>query len=247
MRAMGPLRRPSGVESGRIRLLVPHPGQNILCFQARRDRVDRCGLQIGVAQDGRGRRKRHAGDCRDAEAVAETLREGLGPSRPASTMILVIFRWAVARDQSRRGIAGSLHRPSSAAGVDELEIADQARHFTWRSVSPVPSARLRLGLLQHEKTLRWRSAGLLRRAGNEQYVDSAHFRHASVLKHCGDNWWENGQTGSFAWMCKAPSLARHIKPISRTTSRPLAAMTVALHASFADIPCTEKSASEMKV
>ena len=50
---------------------------------------------------------------RDAEAVAEALQTGLGPSMPATSLILAIFRWAVARDQGQRGL------PAAFAGVEQ--------------------------------------------------------------------------------------------------------------------------------
>ena len=117
---------------------------------------------------------------RDAEAVPETLRAGLGPSMPASAMILAIFRWAVARDLTP-ALGAALQDPDRAslevdvpgtdgqgfgnpgagvgecegeglggevlmaAGVDKLEIADQARHFARRSVRSGPCARSGLG------------------------------------------------------------------------------------------------------
>ena len=85
---------PSGAGSGRIRLLIPHLGQKIPRLEARGE-VDRGRLQVGMARAAVivGSGTPAGGDCRDAEAVAEALRECLGgASMPASAMIVAILR-----------------------------------------------------------------------------------------------------------------------------------------------------------
>ncbi len=80
------------------------------------------------------------GDGRDAEAVAEALRAGLGPSMPTSDMIRGILRWAVACDQGKmdfpagfitgveRSAWTSLRARSNSGGA-ETSRQRAARHF----------------------------------------------------------------------------------------------------------------------
>ena len=140
--------------------MFPNLDQKIPRLKTYGDGVDRGGLQIGVAQDGRDRRKRDAGGLRwrrakrvdELEAAEQPGRAGdpapaagaalQGPNPDQGSLEPV---WTSVRAKL---IGGEL---LAAAGVDELVVADQARHFAWRSVRPGPSARPRLGVLELRK------------------------------------------------------------------------------------------------